>query len=227
MKTSGIYLIRHKASGKSYVGRSTNIENRWDLHKRHTEQKRDRSPLHRAMRKYGYDAFDWLVLVRAPARVHVALEHQFMTDWRTLVPAGYNVGGAAGGQPPRELLDLMGAEERAEKEQEMRALAQKMHATLAEKRKDPEYEAAYRAAKSAAAARCWADRKAREASDPVFAAEMQARRKRRAAKAHATIRDRRASDPVFAEQYSKKLSASAKIARARDPRTLAAKARRR
>lgn len=191
MKTSGIYLIRHKASGKSYVGRSTNIENRWDLHKRHTEQKRDRSPLHRAMRKYGYDAFDWLVIVRAPARLHVALEHQFMTDWGTLVPAGYNVGGAAGGQPPRELLDLMGMEERAEKEREMRDLARKMHATLAQKRQDPEYEARYRAVKSAAAARCWAERKAREASDPVFAAEMQARRKRRAAKAQATLRRKR------------------------------------
>lgn len=191
MKTSGIYLIRHKASGKSYVGRSTNIENRWDLHKRHTEQKRDRSPLHRAMRKYGYDAFDWIVLVRAPARLHVTLEHQFMTDWGTLVPAGYNVGGASGGVPSRELLNLMGEEERSEKEREMRDLARKMNASLAQKRQDPEYEARYRAVKSAAAARCWAERKAREASDPVFAAEMQARRKRRAAKAQETLRRKR------------------------------------
>lgn len=191
MTTSGIYLIRHKASGKSYVGRSTNIENRWNLHKRHTEQERDRSPLHRAMRKYGYDAFEWVVLVKAPARLHVALEHQFMVDWGTLVPAGYNVGGAAGGMPPREVLALMGPEERAAKEQEMRDLARKMHATLAQKRQDPEYEAEYRAVKSAAAARCWAERKAREAADPVFAAEMREKRTRRAAKAHATLRRKR------------------------------------
>jgi hypothetical protein len=197
------------------------------LHKRHTEQKRDRSPLHRAMRKYGYDAFDWLVIVRAPARLHVTLEHQFMTDWRTLVPAGYNVGGAAGGQPSRELLELMGPEERVSKEQEMRARAQKMHAALKQKRQDPEYDSEYRAVKRAAAARCWADRKAREASDPAFAAEMQARRKQRAAKAATTVRNRRASDPVFAEQYSAKLSAAAKATRARDPRTIAAKARQR
>jgi group I intron endonuclease len=191
MTASGIYLIRHKESAKKYIGRSIDIENRWSLHRRHTEQKRDRSPLHRAMRKYGYDAFDWLVLVKAPARLHVVLEHQFMTDWNTLVPAGYNVGGAAGGQPPRELLALMGPEERAAKEQEMRHFAQKMHATIRRKRQDPEYEANYRAVKSAAAARCWADRKAREAVDPVFAAEMGARRRRRAAKARATFLGRR------------------------------------
>ena len=227
MTTSGIYLIRHKASGKSYVGRSTNIENRWDLHKRHTEQKRDRSPLHRAMRKYGYDAFDWLVLVRAPARVHVTLEHQFMVDWGTLVPSGYNVGGAAGGQPPRELLDLMGPEERAAKEHEMRGLAQKMHVALKHKRQDPDYEAEYRAIKSAAAKKRWADRKARMAEDPVFAAEADKKWRERAAKAATTVRNRRASDPVFAEQHSAKLSAAAKATRARDPRTIAAKARQR
>lgn len=227
MTTSGIYLIRHKASGKSYVGRSTNIENRWDLHKRHTEQKRDRSPLHRAMRKYGYNAFDWVVLVRAPARLHVTLEHQFMTDWGTLVPAGYNVGGASGGQPSRELLALMGAEERADKEQEMRDLARKMHTALEQKRQNPEYEAEYRAVKSAAAKKRWADRKARMAQDPVFAAEADKKWRERAAKAAATVRNRRASDPVFAEQHSAKLSAAAKATRARDPRTIAAKARQR
>lgn len=225
MTTSGIYLIRHKASGKSYVGRSTNIENRWDLHKRHTEQKRDRSPLHRAMRKYGYDAFDWIVLVRAPARLHVVLEHQFIVDRATLVPVGYNVGGAAGGNPPRELLALMGEEERAAKELEMRALARKMHATLARKREDPAYEAAYRATKSEAAKRRWAARKARIAEDPVFAEEADKKWRERAAKAAATIRARKAADPEFAQQLFNKMSASARAVRARDPRTVAARAR--
>lgn len=226
MSTSGIYLIRHKASGKSYVGRSTNIENRWDLHKRHTEQERDRSPLHRAMRKYGYDAFDWIVLVQAPARLHVTLEHQFMTDWGTLVPAGYNVGGAAGGRPSRELLALMGPEERAAQEQEMRAAAQNMHAALRQLRANPEYEAEYRRRKSEAAKARWARRKEKIKTDPAFAEEAGARWRERARKAQQTLRDRRATDPAFDARIREARAAAGRAARAADPRTLRAKIRR-
>ena len=220
MSNSGIYLIRHKGSGKAYVGRSVNIRNRWNLHKRHTEQGRDKSPLHRALRKYGYDAFDWIVLAEAPAHLQVELERQFIKDMGVMVPAGYNVGGAAGGQPSRELLDAMGSDERKQKLAEMRALSLKMHATLAERRKDPEYEAAYRTAKSEAAKKRWAERKARIASDPVFAAEAKAKWDLRAEKAVKTLQTRVATDKNFAEHIKKVRSAGAKKARASDPRTL-------
>ena len=218
-------MIRHKDSGKCYIGRSTDIRNRWNLHKRHTEQNHDRSPLHRAMRKYGYDAFDWVVLVKAPARLHVVLEDRFMRDMATMVPAGYNVGGAAGGQPSRELLNAMGPEERAIKLTEMRELSAKMHATLAERRKNPEYEAEYRAVKSEAAKRRWAERKARIASDPVFAAEAAATWATRAAKAASTIKRRISEDADFANHMQNIRSARGKKARANDPRTITANLR--
>ena len=225
MINSGIYMIRHRDSGKCYIGRSTDIRNRWNLHKRHTEQNRDRSPLHRAMRKYGYDAFDWVVLVKAPARLHVVLEDRFMRDMGTMVPAGYNVGGAAGGQPSRELLDAMGPEERALKLTEMRELSAKMHATISELRKDPAYDAKYREIQSQSAKRRWAERKARIASDPTFAAKAAELWAIRAAKAASTIKRRRSEDADFSTHIRNVRSASGKKARANDPRTIAANLR--
>jgi group I intron endonuclease len=225
MTISGIYMIRHKDSGKCYIGRSVDIHNRWNLHKRHTEQNRDRSPLHRAMRKYGYDAFEWLVICEASAELHVVLEERFIKEHGTMVPVGYNVGGAAGGMPPKELLALMGDEERQTKLAEMRGLATKMHCALADLRKDPKYDAAYRAAKSEAAKRRWALRKARMASDPAFAAEANKKWLARAAKAAETIKKRMATEEGFSRHIHVVRSASAKKARSTDPRTLAANAR--
>jgi group I intron endonuclease len=216
MMNSGIYRIRHKASGRSYIGRSVDIANRWSLHKRHTEQGRDRSPLHRALRKYGYDAFVWEVLVKAPARVQVALEQQFIKDQDTLAPNGYNVGGAAGGYPSRELLAAMDPDTRERYMAEMRATSRKMHSRLMELRKDPEYEAYYRAGKSEAAKKRWAARKARMAADPVFAAEANAKWLARARKAADTIRRRQNEDPQFARRMFDTRSKAAKIARAKD-----------
>ena len=225
MTNCGIYAIRHRATGKTYVGRSVDIKNRWALHKKHTEQGRDRSPLHRAFRKYGYDAFDWIVLVEAPAEEQVALEESYIKSLGTMVPAGYNVGGAAGGKPSRTLIELMNPEAREQCLAEMRQSATRMHTAISERRKDPEYEATYRATKSEAAKKRWAERKARLASDPVFAAEADEKWKKRAAKAAETIRRRKAEDPEFAAQLYAKMSAAAKAVRARDPRAIAAQAR--
>jgi len=196
MIISGIYMIRHKESGKKYIGRSTDIANRWNLHKRHTEQRKDRSPLHRAMRKYGYDAFEWKVLTTAPARLHVVLERQFMRDWQVMVPHGYNVGGAAGGQPPRELLDAMGEDEREIKLAEMKLLSGKMHAAIKERRTDPVYEAAYLAEKKATALLREVARRERIANDPEYAAREKARRHLGGIKAHKTRKNSRSKNTV-------------------------------
>jgi len=222
MTISGIYMIRHKESGKKYIGRSTDVRNRWDLHKRHAEQHKNNSPLHRAMRKYGYDAFEWKVLFTAPAKLHINLEHQFMTDWGTMVPSGYNVGGAAGGFAPRQLFDAMGADEQQERLGLMRDQARKMHISVAEKRKDPEYDVWYKSRMSEAAKTRWANRKARIAADPEFAAQADAKWKARAKLAKDTISKRAAVDPEFAKHIHDVRSNAAKKARASDPRTVAA-----
>jgi len=225
MTISGVYMIRHKESGKKYIGRSTDVRNRWDLHKRHAEQRKNNSPLHRAMRKYGYDAFEWKVLFTAPAKLQIELERQFMSDWGTMAPAGYNVGGAAGGFASRELLDAMGVDEREEQLGIMRNQASKMHATVAEKRKDPEYDAWYKSRMSEAAKTRWANRKERIAADPEFAAQADAKWKARAKLATDAVINRVAVDPEFAKHMHDVRSNAAKKARASDPRTIAANLR--
>ena len=216
---SGIYVIRHRESGKEYIGRSVNIKERWWLHRRDTESRRDRSPLHRAMRKYGFDAFEWKVLIQAPARLHVTLERQFMRDRKTAVPRGYNVGGAAGGQPCRELLAAMGPEEREAKLAEMRESAKKMHATLALRRQDPEYQARYKISNKETALRREVARRERIASDATYAAKEAARRSRGGEKSQKTLKDRCAADPERAAREAKTRRRCGLMARLCDTRT--------
>jgi len=223
MIISGIYMIRHKESGKKYIGRSTDIANRWNLHKRHTEQRKDRSPLHRAMRKYGYDAFEWKVLTTAPARLHIMLERQFIRDWKVMAPHGYNVGGAAGGQPPRELLNAMGEDERKTKLAEMKRLSGKMHAAIKERRADPAYEAAYLAEKKATALLREVARRERITNDPEYAAREKARRHLGGIKAAAAVKARAAKDPDFARSMTEMYRKAARKARDSDPRTLSSR----
>lgn len=54
----GIYRITNKINGKSYIGQSVNIKNRWYVHK----ATKDDYPIHRAIRKYGKNNFSWEIL---------------------------------------------------------------------------------------------------------------------------------------------------------------------
>lgn len=226
MMNCGIYMIRHKESGKTYVGRSVDIKNRWNLHRRDAEMRKNNSPFHRALRKYGFDAFDWKVLISAPARLHVVLERQFICDMNTAVPQGYNVGGAAGGQPPRGILALMGEDERNEKLAEMRELAGKMHVSVRERRAaDPAYDAWYKERMKQAAITRETARKERMASDPVYADKERARRQRGGTKSAETIKQKAAQDGAFAEKMRAHYKQAAKKARENDPRTIAARVR--
>ena len=57
---TGIYLITNKVNGKKYVGQSIDIEERW---KRHIiASKKSELHIHRAIRKYGIDNFDFSIL---------------------------------------------------------------------------------------------------------------------------------------------------------------------
>lgn len=54
----GIYKITNKINGKSYVGQSKNIEERW----RHHRSSKLKYPLYLAFQKYGLENFTWEVL---------------------------------------------------------------------------------------------------------------------------------------------------------------------
>lgn len=63
--TIGIYKITNKVNGKSYIGQSTNIENRFKTHIQNSKNKNSKEyekPLYRAFRKYGLDNFIFEIL---------------------------------------------------------------------------------------------------------------------------------------------------------------------
>ena len=147
-----------------------------------------------------------------------------MQDVGTLAPAGYNVGGPAGGALPSKMIALLDSETRAAKITSMQKQSVSMAQTLAEKRKDPEYDAWYRERQRQGALIRWARRKERMANDPVFAEEANEKWRKRACKAHDTIKRRSEMDPDFSAEMHEKRSKAARKARANDPRTLRARA---
>ncbi len=55
-----VYVATHRGSTRHYVGKAVNIARRWNEHVSKTTR-RD-TPFGNALRKYGRDAFDWLVV---------------------------------------------------------------------------------------------------------------------------------------------------------------------
>jgi group I intron endonuclease len=58
-----IYMIWHRESTRAYIGLTTQaVEKRWGQHRSDADKKRNQTYIGHALRKYGPDAFDWLVL---------------------------------------------------------------------------------------------------------------------------------------------------------------------
>jgi group I intron endonuclease len=101
----GIYQIRNRTNGKSYVGQSNNIRLRWERHIKDAQDGSDRSILYSAIRKYGLSAFDFNILETIDAYSQEKLNeleikyiqqlHSFRDD---PLGGGYNstLGGAFG-----------------------------------------------------------------------------------------------------------------------------------
>lgn len=95
---SGIYAIRHKATGKAYVGSAVNIKNRWRGHHYHLQARSHHSrPLQAAWNKYGADAFEWVVLEYVELDRLIEREQHYIDTYRSAVRgAGYNLCPIAG-----------------------------------------------------------------------------------------------------------------------------------
>ena len=59
----GIYKITNKINGKAYIGKSSDIEKRWQYHlNNYTSNREYNKTLYRAFRKYGINNFSFEVL---------------------------------------------------------------------------------------------------------------------------------------------------------------------
>lgn len=84
--TGGVYIIRHRASGKEYVGKSINIRRRmYD----HCRPDGDDTVLKRALKKHGHAAFEVCIHTQAVEGLE-ALEVALIAERGTFGAAGYN-----------------------------------------------------------------------------------------------------------------------------------------
>lgn len=83
---SGIYVIRHRESGKEYVGKSANVSRRVRDHTKMATRYR----FHSSLRKHGIAAFDVCLLLTGPEETLSSLEVLLIASRKTLIPNGYN-----------------------------------------------------------------------------------------------------------------------------------------
>lgn len=103
MRAGIIYMISHKETGKSYIGKTE--RKNWKARiKEHFKGQSIGTPLiHYAMKKHGADAFQWFVLYKdVPNNAIDALEKACIQDYNTQHPNGYNLkeGGDGGSHSP-------------------------------------------------------------------------------------------------------------------------------
>jgi group I intron endonuclease len=90
-----IYQIRNKTNGKLYIGQTDNVEERWKGHRKASSNCRY---LKHAFNKYGFENFEFKVLVICFDDDMNTYEVEYMHKYNTLVPNGYNLreGGNSG-----------------------------------------------------------------------------------------------------------------------------------
>lgn len=95
-----IYLARNRINGKVYVGQTVvSLAERMGDHRRKALVHRSRSHFHSAIRKYGFDAFEWTILERSLMREALnSSERAWIKKYHSTDPRrGYNntTGGDA------------------------------------------------------------------------------------------------------------------------------------
>lgn len=87
-----VYLARNTKNGKAYVGKTErSLEVRKREHLRFVE-KMSPQPFHRAIRKHGFESFDWSILVEGDCSHEELdlLEQDFIEQMGTFGSGGYN-----------------------------------------------------------------------------------------------------------------------------------------
>lgn len=93
-KVCGIYKITHLKNGKSYIGKSTDIGNRW---KEHIKSSLGigtiaKTNFHKILREEGIDSFTWQVVETCDKSIYTEREHYWIDFFQTQI-YGYNEKG--------------------------------------------------------------------------------------------------------------------------------------
>jgi group I intron endonuclease len=90
MNIYSIYKATNTANEKVYIGFATNFYNRKRTHK--TDSKTKQTKFHRAIRKYGWDAFNWEIIYQSKDKEHTlkTMEPFFISQYNSC-ELGYNI----------------------------------------------------------------------------------------------------------------------------------------
>lgn len=105
-----IYIAKNLISGKCYIGQTTStLEYRRYLHE-HSTLKGSKYYFHNALRLYGFESFEWSVLIDDLEDEELShLEITLIRNRKTLYPNGYNMTeGGEGGRHCQETRDRIG-----------------------------------------------------------------------------------------------------------------------
>lgn len=90
-----IYLFTNLQNNKKYVGQTINPQQRYNAHKGaafNVKNSEYNSPLHAAMRKYGFENFSYTILAESDSVDELnTLEKYYIKELNTKVPNGYNI----------------------------------------------------------------------------------------------------------------------------------------
>ncbi|NBQ48555.1 MAG: GIY-YIG nuclease family protein [Sphingobacteriia bacterium] len=88
---SGIYQITHVDTGRIYIGQSTNFRRRISQYKK-KDTGGKKTYIESAIKKHGWGAFDFKVLVYAEGKEFLdLLEQRIIRGFETVSPKGYNL----------------------------------------------------------------------------------------------------------------------------------------
>jgi hypothetical protein len=93
MKIACIYKATNKINGMSYIGHDSTWPRRQIEHKSSALTFDSQTYFHRAIRKYGWDNFEWEVIHQSLDAPYLSsvMEPHFIKYYDTLIPNGYNM----------------------------------------------------------------------------------------------------------------------------------------
>ena len=94
----GIYKFTNKINNKVYIGKSQNLLQRYQSHKRNYNNSKLQdynTKFYRALRKYGFENFDVKILGEFKKELLYKIVESFIEQYNTVIPNGYNIHGEA------------------------------------------------------------------------------------------------------------------------------------